>query len=796
MSVVPLPANQLTSRCLPEVFAFRSSQELVASSARIEQTRAVRAIEFAMAVDGAGFNLFVMGPPGSGRHTLVSAHLAASAAQDATPADWCYVHNFEQPHKPDALRFPPGVGQRFSAAMAQLLEDLKSTVPALFEGEDYQTRRHGIEAEVKQRQDDALNALRDKAREQGVAFMSTPGGFAFAPLHDGEVMAPDMFHKLDDQQREQIEQRVGALQKELQETVRQFPVWMKEARRRIKQLDREVTRSAVEHLIEAVAKEFGAVEEVSDYLDRLLADVVENAELFRGAPEGMPPFMPASEPPLERYQVNLLVTHGEAGGAPVIFADHPSYANLIGRIEHQAQFGALRTDFTLIKPGLLHEANGGYLVIDAARLLLEPFAWDVLKRTLRSRELRLEPLDQRLSLISTVSLEPEPIPISVKVVLIGDRYLYYLLSQLDPDFSELFKVVADFDDQVHRTPENVQRVATTVAQLADSAGLRPLDPGGMARVVEHAARLVGDAQRLSTRISAIRDLLVESDHYAGRAGTALIGAQQVQAAIDALQDRNDRVRVLAREQVLRETVLIDTAGAKVGQINGLSVLQLGATAFGKPTRISARVRPGNGRVLDIEREVELGGALHSKGVLILASFLGARYAAAQPLALAASLVFEQSYGGVDGDSASSTELYALISALAEVPITQGLAVTGSVNQLGEVQAIGGVNEKIEGFFDICAARGLSGDQGVLIPAANVKHLMLRADIVAAAEAGQFHIFPVAHIDEGIELLMGRPAGGSDEQGNYPPDSVNGMVQRRLEAFAEIRSRVDDSGRMP
>ncbi|MEC9339875.1 MAG: ATP-binding protein, partial [Pseudomonadota bacterium] len=506
MSVSPLSAMQLYTPCPPELFAFASSRELAAGTERIEQQRAARAMELATAIGADGFNLFVMGAPGSGRHTLVRHHLDGHAPDRPTPPDWCYVHNFELPHKPWALRFEPGVGRRFSAAMAQLLEDLKSTVPALFEGEDYQTRRHAIEAGVKQRQDEALSALRDKAREQGIAFMTTPGGFAFAPLQDGEVMPPDAFHKLTGQQQEEIESRVAVLQKELQETVRQFPNWMKEARRRIKQLDQEMTRAAVVHLVEAVAHEFGADQEVADYLQRLLDDVVDNAELFRGPPEGAPPFMATAEPPLERYQVNLLVSHGENGGAPVIFADHPSYANLIGRIEHQAQFGALRTDFTLIKPGLLHEANGGFLIIDAARLLVEPFAWDALKRVLRSRELKLEPLDQRLSLISTVSLEPEPIPVQVKVVLIGDRYLYYLMSQLDPDFAELFKVVADFDDDIQRTPDNVQRLATTVAHLAESDGLLPLDGGGMARVVEHTARLAVDTQKLSARISPIRDL--------------------------------------------------------------------------------------------------------------------------------------------------------------------------------------------------------------------------------------------------------------------------------------------------
>jgi len=482
--------------------------------------------------------------------------------------------------------------------------------------------------------------------------------------------------------------------------------------------------------------------------------------------------------------VNVLVDHSESKGAPVVYEDHPTYNNLIGRIEHIAHMGALVTDFNLIKPGALHRANGGYLILDARQLLLQPYAWDGLKRALRSREVRIESLSQVLSLVSTVSLEPEPIPLDVKVVLIGERLLYYLLYQLDPDFGELFKVEADFNEEIPRTPENNLLYARLIGTIARKEGLRPFDRGAVARVIEHSARMADDAEKLSIHLLSTADLLREADYWAGVAGNGVVTADDVQRAIDAQIHRADRLRELVQEEIKRGTILIDTTGERVGQVNGLSVIQLGNFAFGRPNRITARVRLGKGEVVDIEREVELGGPIHSKGVLILSGFLGARYAAERPLSLSASLVFEQSYSGVEGDSASLAELCALLSSLAEVPIRQSLAVTGSVNQHGEVQAIGGVNEKIEGFFDVCKTRGLTGEQGVIIPATNVQHLMLRQDVIEAVKAGQFHIYPVQTVDQGIELLTGIPAGERDEEGNFPEGSINQLVEARLIELAE------------
>jgi lon-related putative ATP-dependent protease len=508
---------------------------------------------------------------------------------------------------------------------------------------------------------------------------------------------------------------------------------------------------------------------------------------------GMPP-PPREDASFRQYQVNVVVDNSDAEGAPMVFEDNPTHANLVGRVEHLSEMGALVTDFSLIKAGALHRANGGYLMLDARRLLMQPYAYEALKRVLRSGEVRIESLGQMLSLITTVSLEPEAIPLDVKVVLIGERMLYYLLCQYDPDFSELFKVAVDFDDVIDQGPEMVRHYAALIATLARREELRPLDRAAVARVIERGTRLADDQEKITAQVSHMVDLVREADYWAHEAGRDTITATDVQTAIDAQIHRLDRIRARSQEMIERGLMLIDTDGAVVGQINGLSVLMLGTFSFGRPSRITARVRMGAGEVVDIERKVDLGGPLHSKGVLILSAFLGARYAQDSPLSLSASLVFEQSYGGVDGDSASSAELYALLSALSDYAIDQSFAVTGSVNQHGRVQAIGGVNEKIEGFFDLCRARGLTGKQGVLIPESNVKHLMLRHDIIEAVERGDFAIYPVETIDQGIEILTGRPAGERDADGKFPADSVNGRVETRLHDLARARKRFGAAGR--
>lgn len=791
-TIKPLKPAMLCRHCDPASLTFETTAALEDLNQIIGQSRAIDAMQFGMGIQREGYNLFVLGPSGIGKHTLVQQFLEQEAGTKPTQDDWCYVNNFEQPYKPHALRLPPGQGQILRQEMNQLVEELQTTIPAAFDSEDYRTRKQVLLEEFKEREEKAFEELKRQATEHGFVLMKTPVGLAFAPLHDGHVLDPDQFDKLSEAEQLRIKAELVELQDQLQATIQQAPRWEREFRERLKALTREVTLRVVGQPVDELQEKYQLLPEVTEYLNAVQQDIVENVADFRPAEEASPaaalgialPGPAKDSSPFRRYQVNVLVDNSATQGAPVIYEDHPTHQNLVGKVEHLvSQIGALVTDFTLIKPGALHRATGGYLVLDAHKVLLQPYAWEQLKRALRSGEICIESLQQIFGLISTVSLEPEPIPLNVKIVLVGERLLYYLLSTYDPDFVELFKVEVDFEEQMSRNPENDLLYAQLMGTLARKEGLRHFDRTAVARVIEHSARLVSDADKLSTHMQSIADLLREADYWAGQANHQIINAGDVQRAIEAQIYRADRLRQRIQEEIQRETILIDTQGEKVGQINGLSVLTLGNYAFGRPSRITARVWLGKGEVVDIEREVELGGPIHSKGVLILSGFLGGRYAPERPLSLSASLVFEQSYSGVEGDSASSAELYALLSALAETPIKQSLAVTGSVNQHGQVQAIGGVNEKIEGFFDLCQARGLTGEQGVLIPAANVKHLMLRQDVVEAVTAGQFQVYPVETIDQGIEILTGLPAGERDESGNYPAGSLNQRVEARLITLA-------------
>jgi len=620
------------------------------------------------------------------------------------------------------------------------------------------------------------------------------------------VVKPEVFNALPEDMRKNVQAKNEALQKELEAILERVPKSDKQRRNRLIELNQEMAEGAVREALNDVRAAFADVPQVLEYIDAAGKDLIRHVGLFltQAGDENelvKQTIDTSRDPRFRRYMVNVIVGDNDtASGAPVLEEINPTYGNLIGRVEHIAQMGALVTDFLLIKPGSLHKANGGYLLIDARKLLLSPFAWEALKRTIKAREIRIEqPLESfGLGMISTQTLDPEPIPLDVKVVLFGDRELYYLLAAFDPDFRGLFKVQADFDDTISWSAENNLAYARVIASIVAQHKLKPFDASGVARIIEEGARLADDREKLSIQLGRISDLVREADYWSSQAGREVTAREDVERAVAESIQRADRLRDRAQEVINRDIVLIDTEGAKVGQINGLSVLQLGTFSFGRPSRITARVRMGQGRVVDIEREVKLGGPLHSKGVMILWGYLAGRYAEDVPLALAATLVFEQSYGGVDGDSASSTELYALLSALSEVPVKQGYAVTGSVNQRGEVQAIGGVNEKIEGFFDICKARGLTGDQGVLIPKSNVQHLMLRQDVIEAVREGKFAIYAVSHVDEGMEILTGVKAGERGEDGQFPPGTINRLVEDKLKLFAERarafgRSRSDSQG---
>jgi predicted ATP-dependent protease len=797
MAVRPLNASALRRAADSSLPRFRSTDDLKDIEGVLGQDRAVEAIELGAGMARSGYNLFVMGARGAGRHTIAGRLLARYAAEKPVPDDWVYVHNFEQPYQPNAIRLPAGVGCKLRAEMETFVDEIRVTLPALFESDEYRTRLGAIQASFEQRHEKTFQALREQAQAENVALLQGPRGFVFAPLVNGEVMTPEAFQALPEEKRKEIEELIRKYETELKKIVEELPKWHKEFRDSVRELNQEVSRAAVTHAMTAIRANFSGYAECTQYFDNIQTDLMNEIELFLPAQEGqqMPAFLAGMrddarnrEGVLHRYEVNVVVDNSEDGGAPIIFENNPSLLRLVGRVEHVAKFGTLVTDYTLIKPGSLHRANGGYLVIDTAKLFTQPLAWEALKRSLQAGEIRIESPGELLGYNTTISLDPEPIPLDVKVVLVGEREHFYLLNRFDPDFGNLFKVLADLNEVMPWDKTNAAGYAALIASIAREEGLMPFTRDGVAALLEFASRNADDAERFSLIVSTITDVMREADYMAATQKQKSVNRKLVEATIAAQIHRADRIRERSQEQITREIMLIATDGEQVGQINGLSVLDLGNFRFGRPSRITARIGLGSGRVLDIEREVDLGGPLHSKGVMILSGYLTATFGIDKPLPLSATLAFEQSYGGVDGDSASSTELYALLSAVSGVPIRQSLAVTGSVNQYGEVQAIGGVNEKIEGYFDICVHRGLSGEQGVLIPKANTKHLMLRDDVIAAVKAKKFNIYPVETIEQGIELLTGMRAGSRGKNGEFPQGTLFRAVDDRLDALIETRKK--------
>jgi lon-related putative ATP-dependent protease len=786
-----LKGSDLYRRYDPETLSFQTTRDLKDLEEILGQPRAVAAVEFGAGIRAPGYNIFALGSEGTGKQTGVLRTLHRHAATRPVPPDRCYVHNFAEPRRPLLLELPAGTGAGLEHDMEQLVDALGTAIPAALESEGFQRGRQAIEDEFKEKPAREFAAIAERARADGLGLLSTPTGFVVAAVRGEEVLSSEEFDKLPEPERERLQGRIDAYQEEVQATLRHLPRWSRERHDRLHELRTQATSGAVDLLIGEVQRKYESSATVAGYLDAVRHDVIENPQDFTGAPAALPEaFLASLQHPLaergslQRYRVNLVVDNTGLEGAPVIEDDNPSYESLAGRIEHVAHFGGLATDFTLIKAGSLHRSHGGYLVLAARKLLQAPFAWDALKRALKSRQVRIEAPAELLSLARPVTLEPQPAELSVQVVLLGSPLLYYLLSALDPEFSELFKVAADFDGRMPATPENIQGFARLVATVARGEQLLPLDRSAIARLLERSARLAGDQDKLSIRVTPLLDIVREASYWAKAEAVDLVTASHVDRAIEAQLFRANRPREQLLEEIAQGILLIDTKGARVGQVNGLSTLYLGDLSFARPSRITARVRLGEGNVVDIEREVELGGPIHSKGVLILASYLGAHYSAEYPLSLAASLVFEQSYAGVEGDSASAAELLALVSALAEVPLRQGIAVTGSVNQHGEIQPVGAINEKVEGFFDACRVTGLTGLQGVIIPAANRRHLMLRRELVEAVDAGRFHVYPVTTVDEAMELMAGLPAGSRDPTGTFPEGSINHRVESRLRRFAE------------
>ncbi len=785
----PLPAEDLRRTIDGKGLGFKTTADLEPARGLVGQDRAVHAIDFGLSMRARDFNILVVGAPSAERNAALRTHLAKIAAASQTPTDWVYVNSFADPRRPRAISLPAGRASALQQGVLSAVRELAATLPSAFASEDYRARRRAIEEEFRSGQEDALDAVQTRAAQQNIAVLRTPRGFAMAPMHEGRVVRSEVFSQLPEAMRRDVETRISALQAELEAILASAPKADKHRRQQLTALNEEVSRHAVDEALDLVSAAFSDLPDVASFLAEVENDLVANSALFATPSSDANAALAQSDPTqdarLRRYLVNVIVSHADAkAGAPILEAANPTHANLMGHMEQSPNEAA---DFLSIRPGVLHRANGGALIIDARRMLAPPAAWDALKRALAAGEIRIEAAEpQGQGAAQMPALDPEPIPLAIKIVLLLDSDLQQSLDQTDPQFSQLFKVQADFDDTITRSTETDRAFARLVAALVDTHGLKPIDASGIARLMEEAARIAEDRDKLSLDIGRIADIVREADYWAdGDSRKAKVTtAADIARALKERTRRNDRLREHVQHAVERGVVLVDTDGKKVGQINALSLVQKGPSAFGRPARVTARVHVGHGRVTDIEREVALGGPLHAKGVMILWGYLAGRFAQDMPLALAASLVFEQSYEAIEGDSASAAELFALISALADAPLRQELAVTGSINQLGEMQAVGGVNEKIEGFFDVCATRGLTGTQGVIIPASNRQSLMLREDVVAAVREGRFAIHAIKNVDEGIQLLTGLEAGDKGWDGRFAADTVNGRAEARLKTFAE------------
>ena len=784
-----LVPGDLRRVCDPAGLGFTTTAELPQLSEVLGQPRAVAALGFGAGISGQGFNLFALGQPGSGKTTLIKQYLEQRAATQSTPPDLCYIHNFDHPRRPVFLRLPPGTALQFQKDMDALVDELQTEIPKAFETEEYTRQRDLVLQELEAQRREKLAQIDDHATKSGFRILKGPGGLLLAPAVGEKLLTEQDLEQLTAEEREKVARARDRLQHEIEERLRSIRELEKGARDAVRSVDTETAAYATRHVMEDLRAQYRDQPVVLDYLTALQSDVAEHVDDFRKGKESeaTPPplaaLAPGADKPLVRYQVNVLVNNAGLKGAPVVVESNPTYHNLTGRIEHQATWGGVFTDHTMVKPGALHRANGGYLIIPARECLLNPFAWEGLKRALKDGVLRVEELGSQLSLVSTVTLDPDPVPLDVKVVLIGSPVLYYLLYAYDEDFQKLFKVKADFTTRMPRDAESERAYALFVNTIGSQEKSLPFDATAVARIIEYGSRAVEDRDQLSTRFGDIADLIREAAHLARQTSKATVTATDIRSAEEARRFRQNLMEERLQEMLRDGTVLLATCGAAVGRINGLSVVGLGDYAFGHPVRLTATVAPGRRGVVSIEREVELSGPIHGKGVLILSGYLLRKYGQAGPLSLSASLVFEQSYSMVEGDSASLAELCVLLSAAASAPLRQDVAVTGSVNQHGQVQPVGGVIQKIEGFFDLCRAKGLTGTQGVLIPAANRRHLMLRDDVVEAVKTAQFHIWLAAEVDEALELLTGLVAGEMDTSGVYPDGSLHRAVADRLAGYA-------------
>jgi lon-related putative ATP-dependent protease len=768
----------------------KTTEELAPLQETFGQERAVRALRFGLGIGNQGFNIYVAGMPGTGRSSTVRRFLGELAAAMPAPSDWCYVNNFKDAYTPRALELPAGKGNEFAADMKRFIDGVSRAIPQAFESEDYSNRREATLKSVQEESKRVLLNLEQKVQKQGFVIQSTRIGLFLIPVVDGKPLNEQQLMSLPPNERNEIEENREKLGEEVRNTLLQVRRLENKIEEAVRKLNHDVTLYAIDGLITELLEKYSRAAEIKEYLEEVRGDIVANAEQFLTPPKELLqqqqqiPFQWRREASLRKYDVNVIVDNSSTKGAPVVTETNPAYANVLGRIEREALFGALTTDFTMIHAGALHKANGGYLVLNALELLRDMMAYEVLKKSLQSSSIKIEDVGERLGFLSTKSLRPEPIPLKTKVVLIGDPILYQRLFELDPEFKELFKVKADFDTSIDRNDENLESYASFLCMISQKEKLKYLDTSGVDKIVEHSARMADHQDKLSTRFAEVADIVREANYYASEEGSQNITGEHVKKAIEERIYRSNLIQEKIQEAIQKGFILIDTKGEAVGQVNGLTIMGLGDISFGSPSRVTATIGLGRGRVIDIEREAKLGGPIHTKGVMILGGYLADKFSQERPLSLSARLVFEQSYGMVEGDSASSTELYSILSCLAGLPVKQNYAVTGSVNQKGEVQAIGGINQKIEGYYEVCKAKGLTGEQGILMPESNVQNLMLKEEVVEAVRAGKFHIHSVKTIDEGISILTGKKAGTRTADRSFEEGTVNYLVDKRLHEMAE------------
>jgi len=794
MSWVKLKEKDLRNSCKIRAKDFKTTAEVPPLEEMVGQDRAVKATEFGLRIKRPGYNIFMTGLTGTGKSSYARSIIQELSAKEPVPDDWVYVYNFETPGEPIALNLPAGKGHDFCRDIEELLEDLKETIPKAFDGDDYEKQKAVVVKEFQDARAELLDELNKAAQEKGFALKRTSSGFVTIPLQEGEQISEEDYAKLSQEDKDEMEKKSSEVQLKAMDIMRRIQRVEKEMKEKLKELDHKVGLSAIGHLFNELMEKYDSYQAIKDYLQAFQEDVLSNLSDFRGDDEDMQNPMnwlrkqQGQEQTDMRYTVNLLVDNKDTEGAPMVYETNPSYYNLLGRVEYENRFGMVVTDFSMIKPGSLHRANGGYLILQARDVLTAMQSWEVLKRVLRTNEIRIENISEHFGLVAMSTLRPQPIPLNIKVIMIGNPFIYQILYHYDEDFRKLFKIKSDFDVEMDRVEDNVSKMAGFISFHCNKQGLRHFDRNAVSEIVEYSTRLTEKQDKLSTRFTEIVDLLFEADTWAELDGVKVVGREHVDKALEEMIYRSNKYEQKVVEAIKEGDILLNLEGEEVGQVNALSVIDQGDYRFGRPSRITASTYLGRKGIVNIERESDLSGSIHNKGVLILSGYLGMRYGSLTPLNLTASLCFEQSYGGVDGDSASAAELFSLLSSLADVPLRQDLAVTGSINQKGEIQPVGGVNSKIEGYYLACKARGLTGEQGVVIPEQNKKSLMLRSEVVEAVKNKQFNVYTIKTVDEGIELLSGMKAGQLTKKGNFTRGSFNEKVLKRLKEYNETMKK--------